>query len=249
VYAEDDPSRIIPALRLGRFIVFCCRTMGMRMLKIEAERRRSRERGFSLLEMMMVVALIIILGAMTFITWVPLMQQQHVTNAYNTTMAAMRQARDNAVAQRTSYAVTFTKSTSSSSVTVAPTITGFQGDQNSLTYQLPPDVAFDAEPAVASTPTPDGFGTGSNAIDFGYLASGTGTGGQTVVYFCPDGSAQNTTSAGSCPGSGNWSGGVIYIARPGNLLSSRALSLWGGTGRIRGWRLYPTSGGYQWIRQ
>jgi len=73
--------------------------------KCEASRQRAS--GFSLIEMTMVVALIIILASITFISLVPVMKQQRVTNAYNTTLAAMRQARDNAVAQRTSYSVTF----------------------------------------------------------------------------------------------------------------------------------------------
>lgn len=226
--------------------------MGITMLKTKRLRTRDNESGFSLLEMMTVVAIAIILTAITFVSMVPLLQQQHVVNAYNITMAAMRQARDNSIAQRTSYSVTFTKTTSPnlSKITVAPTLTtGFQDQQNSVTYQLPTDVQFDAEPAVASTPTPDGFGTGASAVDFGYTASGTGSGGQSVIYFCPDGTSQDGTGgAGAC--TGNWSGGVVYIAMPGNLLSSRALSLWGATGRIHGWRLYSnSSGGYSWLRQ
>jgi type II secretory pathway pseudopilin PulG len=226
--------------------------MGITMLKKKALRARDSERGFSLLEMVMVVALGIILTAIAFVSMIPMVQQQHVVNAYNTTMAAMRQARDNSISQRTSYSVTFTKTSSPalSTITVAPTLsTGFQDQQNSVTYQLPTDVQFDAEPAVASTATPDGFGTGATPIDFGYTASGTGTGAQTVIYFCPDGSSQDGTGGvGAC--TGNWSGGVVYIAMPGNLMSSRALSLWGATGRIHGWRLYSnSSGGYQWLRQ
>jgi len=46
----------------------------------------------------------------------------------------------------------------------------------------------------------------------------------------------------------NWSGGVIYMARS-DMLSFRALTLWGGTGRIHGWRLYGLGTGYQWVRQ
>lgn len=222
------------------------------MLKKKAFRTRHNESGFSLLEMTMVVALGIILTAIAFVSMIPMVQQQHVVNAYNTTMAAMRQARDNSISQRTSYSVTFTKTSSPalSTITVGPTLsTGFQDQQSSVTYQLPTDVQFDAEPAVASTATPDGFGTGATPIDFGYTASGTGTGAQTVIYFCPDGSSQDGTGgAGAC--TGNWSGGVVYIAMPGNLMSSRALSLWGATGRIHGWRLYSnSSGGYQWLRQ
>jgi type II secretory pathway pseudopilin PulG len=226
--------------------------MGITMLKTKALRARKNEGGFSLIEMATVMALVIILTAITFVSMVPLLQQQHVVNAYNITMAAMRQARDNSIAQRTSYSVTFTKTTTPtlSKITVAPTLTaGFQDQQNSVTYQLPTDVQFDAEPALASTPTPDGFGSGSTAIDFGYTASGTGTGGKSVIYFCPDGSSQDGTGGnGSC--AGNWSGGVVYLALPGNLMSSRALSLWGATGRIHGWRFYANgTGGYQWVRQ
>lgn len=214
-----------------------------------AEHRGHCESGFSLIEMMVVVAISIVITVISVMTLVPVMKQQRVTNAYNTTLAAMRQARDNAVSQRTSYSVTFSSSVHPNTITVSPTLAGFQGDQNTVVYQLPTDVSFDIESAAASTPTPDAYGTGANAIDFGYTANGTGTGGQATVYFCPDGTAQDAEGgAGNCAGS--WDGGVVYIARPGELMSSRAISLWGGTGRMRGWRLYSNGGGgYQWLRQ
>jgi len=221
------------------------------MLKTKALGARHDASGFSLMEMMMVVAIIIILASISFVSLVPLLQQQHVVNAYNITMGAMRQARDNAISQRTSYSVTFAAQGSGApaTVTVAPTISGFQGDQSSNIYQLPTDVNFYAASQLASTSPPDGFGAGTAPIDFGYTYSGTGAGGQTTIYFCPDGSSQNTSGDGTCAGSGNWSGGVVYIAMQGNLLSSRALTLWGGTGRVHGWRLYSKSGGYQWLRE
>jgi prepilin-type N-terminal cleavage/methylation domain-containing protein len=212
--------------------------------------QRQRAAGFSLLEMMIVCAILLIVGSYSFMSLIPMLKQQRVNNAYNVTLAAMRQARDNAIAQRTSYSVTFATSTSSNTITVAPTLAGgFQGSQAATTYTLPSDVAFAALTGIPTGSTPDGFGSGSSAIDFGYTASGTTGGGSTVVYFCPDGSAQDAVGgAGQCLG--NWNGGVVYIARAGELLSSRAVTLWGGTGRVRGWRLYPNgSGGYQWIRQ
>jgi hypothetical protein len=171
-----------------------------------------------------------------------------VTNAYNTTLAAMRQARDNAVAQRTSYSVTFSSAAIPNTITVTPTLVGFQGDQNTTVYQLPTDITFNAQPLLASTPPPDSYGSGLLAIDFGYTANG-GTGGASTIYFCPDGSAQDAEGgAGNCQGS--WDGGVVYLARPGELTSSRAVTLWGGTGRIHGWRIYSNgSGGYKWLRQ
>ena len=199
---------------------------------------------------MIVVALILMVGRITFMSLIPMLKAQRVTNAYNITLSAMRQARDNAVAQRTSYSVVFANPTTGATITVAPTLSGgFQGSQGSVTYNLPSDVTFDAESAVATTPTPDGFGAGNRAIDFGYTASGVGSGGSSTIYFCPDGSSQDgSEGTGQC--TGNWSGGVIYIARTGELMSSRAITLWGGTGRIHGWRLYSNgSGGYQWLRQ
>ncbi|MGA9643318.1 MAG: prepilin-type N-terminal cleavage/methylation domain-containing protein [Terriglobales bacterium] len=209
--------------------------------------RWHRARGFSLLEMVMVIAITIIVACFAVLSMVPVMNAQHAINAYNTTISALRQGRDNAISQRTSYSVTFSSSTVPNTVVVAPTLT-FSGDLPTATYQLPTDVTYQIQTAYASTTPPDGYGSGVVAIDFGYPSPGTGTGGQTVVYFCPDGSAQNSTSAGNCSGMNNWSGGVIYLSRGTDLLSSRAVSIWGGTGRIHGWRLYTKSGGYQWLR-
>jgi hypothetical protein len=184
---------------------------------------------------------------------VPLLQTQHVVNAYNMTLAALRQARDNAVAQRTSYSVTFAKAVSPSpyaTITVAwapasgETALPSGNVPATVIYQYPTDVTFLVPPS--GTAAPDSFGTGLNAIDFGYTAAST-TGGAATVYFCPDGSVQNSNL---CSGYGNWDGGVVYLGRTGNAYSDRAVDLWGGTGRIHGWRLYPASGGtYQWIRQ
>lgn len=208
-----------------------------------------RQRGFSLIEMLVVVALLIVLGSICFISMIPVLKQQRVNTAYNTVLAAMRLARENAISQGTSYSVTFSSSVTPHTITVAPTVAGgFQGQQSSVTYKLPTDIIFAAISGLptAAAAVPDGFGGGTTAIDFGYTGSNT-TGGLSYVYFCPDGSAQNDTT-GKC--TGNWDGGVVYLARSGEILSSRAVTLWGGTGRIHGWRLYPKSGGgYQWIRQ
>ncbi len=203
---------------------------------------------------MSVVAIGIVVTAVSFMTLVPVMNQQRVTNAYNITLAAMRQAHDSAMAQRTSYSVTFSNSVTPNTITVSPTLTGFAGAQTAVTYQLPNGVTFYAASALSSVTAPDSgagasFGTGAHAIDFGYTANGVGTGGQATVYFCPDGSAQDAEGgAGNCAGS--WDDGVVYIARSTDLLSSRAISLWGATGRVRGWRLYSTGAStYQWKRQ
>jgi Tfp pilus assembly protein FimT len=224
----------------------------MRSLEAKPGLRGPRARGFSLIEMMIVVALTIVVSVISVVSFTPLVNSQRLTNAYNTTLAAMRQARDNAVSQRTSYSVTFTNSVTPNTITVAwAPPSGVNSWPNgavpaAVTYQYPTTVLF-AIPPTNSTPAPDNYGSGGNAIDFGYTSNGN-TGGttQNVVYFCPDGSAQITNT---CSGAGNWDGGVVYLMRTGDVGSYRAVSLWGGTGRIHGWRLYANTGGYQWIRQ
>jgi type II secretory pathway pseudopilin PulG len=218
------------------------RRMHMKRLETNTLHRGHRASGFSLLEVMIVLAIGIVASVVSVISLVPMLNNQHVVNAYNTTLSVMRQARDNAVSQRTSYSVVFSTAVTPNTITMAPT-TAFTNDQPADTYQLPSGVTFLVQTGYPST-GPDGYGTGANAIDFGYTSGGS-TGIETI-YFCPDGSAQ-TSSA--CSGAGNWDGGVVYLARSGDLLSSRAVTLWGATGRIHGWRLYGQSGAYQWIRQ
>ena len=221
----------------------------------EKNAARGRASGFTLLEMAIVLAIAMVVSGMVFLTITSLLPGQHLINAYNITMAVMRQARDNAMAQRTSYSVTFSNAAVPNTIVVAPVLpaggTSFTGEQSAVTYQLPTDVSFLAQSGLPNTAAkaPDNYyNSGLQAIDLGYAANGY-TAGVKTVYFCPDGSAQNAQDGtGQC--SGSWEGGVVYIAQSGNLLSSRAITLWGGTGHIHGWRLYPQSGGgYQWVRQ
>ncbi len=203
----------------------------------------------------MVMAIGIVVTVVSVISLMPLMNSQRVTNAYNMTLAAIRQARDNAVAQQTSYQVTFTQTSAPTVTTITVAWAPATGETvlangsaggitpPTLTYQYPMNVVFLAPPA--GTPPPDGYGTGTNSVDFGYTASNN-AGGATTIYFCPDGSAQTTNT---CAGAGNWDGGVLYLARSGDPGSYRAVSLWGATGRVHGWRLYPQGSGYQWLRQ
>ena len=194
-----------------------------------------RMRGFSLLETMVVVAIIMIVTGISMMTLQPALQSQRVTNAYNTSLMAMRQARDTAVAQRQTYYVTFNHVDNKPPDTV--TIT--QGATGTVisTLELPLDVNFQALngiPTAAGT-THDNFGLGGAAIDFDQNVAGGTT---NVIYFMPDGSGQDAA--------GNINNGVLYIARPGDLYSSHAITFWGATGRLRGWRLLTSKGTPYW---
>lgn len=196
-----------------------------------------RMHGFSLLEMSAVLGIALIASAITFTSLQPALKSQRVTNGYNLTMMALRQAREAAVSQRMAYQVQF--NTAASTVTITP-VTPLPGMLNA-SYTLPQDVNFWVEPGVPNTlaTTPDGFGTAARPVDFDV---NVGAGGLTRVYFYPDGSAQDAAN--------NLSNGIVYIARKGELTSSRAITVWGATGRIRGWRLYKQgAAGYAWQQQ
>jgi prepilin-type N-terminal cleavage/methylation domain-containing protein len=193
--------------------------------------RRHDTRGFSLIETMIVLAVIIIVTGAAIMTMRPALQGAHVVNAYNITLSAMRQAHDYAVAQRQIYQVTF----SNGSVPNTIQITQFGNGNVVATYQLPTDTAFTtiAGMPTAANAVPDGFvGSGLVAINFDQNVPTTPV--LNVIQFWPDGTAQDA--------SGNINNGVIYVAMPGQLYNSYAITLWGATGRIRGWRLYNQSG-------
>lgn len=187
-------------------------------------------RGVSLLEMMIVLAVAMVAGGIAFMNIQPALRQARVNNAFNTTLMALRRAREAAIAERRIYFVTLT----------APrTVTITQGATGTviLTATLPQDISFTTLAGIPAA-GPDGFGTGANAIDFDIgVAGGQGN----PIYFYPDGSAHDVN--------GNTNNGVLYIARPGELMSSRAISLFGASGRLKGWRLYTNAGGTKYWGQ
>jgi prepilin-type N-terminal cleavage/methylation domain-containing protein len=204
-------------------------------------------RGFSLIEMMIVVALILIVTAFSVMAIRPALRQNDITEGFNQTLMVMRQARDTAVAQRQIYIVTFSNAALPNSITITQASTGTVIN----TYFLPWDVAFFAMAGMPTSPaafpkTPDGFGLGATAIDFDQGIAG---GVKNVIYFYPDGSAQDAA--------GNINNGVIYLCwfvplQAQELPTARAITLWGATGRLRAWQLQwaaaPTSS-YYWRQQ
>jgi type II secretory pathway pseudopilin PulG len=200
--------------------------------------------GFSLLELTIAISVSLVLTGAAVITFGPTMQQSRVDTAYNTTLTSLRRAHDAAAADMRVYVVSFT-----APVTTGPSPNGGTITVNQTTptgtqlfsVTLPSDVTFHVEPGVPNSPTtvpttPDGFGSAGFAFDFDQPPSGAG--GGMVIYFYPDGTAEDAN--------GNINNGVVYLGRPGSLMSCRAVTLWGYTGRLRGWRLNQTAGVWGW---
>lgn len=203
-----------------------------------------KERGFSLLELLITVAIGFTIAGITFMALMPMFNKNHVDLAYDTTLMVLRNTRHLAITQSHQYYVNFNPAgfpAGTIQVTYQPAAVGgiLPAVQQVATYQLPPDVTFSVKPGFP-TNAPDGFGTGITPIDFG---QGLGGGSLSYVTFMPDGSSQDSL--------GNYNSGVVYITRQADptIYTARSISVWGATGRIRGWGLYQQSGNAIWVQQ
>ncbi len=211
--------------------------------------KSSSQRGFSLIEMMIVVAIAFTLAGITFVSIQSVLLKNHLDSAYDTTLMVLRNTRELSISQSHEYIVTFNPAGYAAGTILiqyqppAPTPGGIlPALQEVNTVTIPPDITFGVRTGFP-TNAPDNFGSGLVNIDFG---QGLGGASLNYVTFFPDGSARDTNGSSSL---GNYNSGVLYLTRAaGDVYSSRAITVWGATGRIRGWRLYNASGN-TWVQQ
>ncbi len=182
-------------------------------------------RGFSLYELLIVAALGIILVA----TGLPLVEsalrQAKADGAMNVVMSKMRLARQLAVDQRRVHRVTIVEPSR-----VRLERREIDGSWTTLVEEsLPDEFAFRLVPGLPGdeASTPDGMGA-SRAVDLK---------NSNQLLFRPEGSA---TDAAREPANG-----IVYLAKEGKLESARAVTVFGSTGRIKGWR-YAQYEGSSW---
>jgi prepilin-type N-terminal cleavage/methylation domain-containing protein len=195
--------------------------------------RRRIQSGFSLIEALVVIAIILIMVGTAIIEIGPALKGAKSSTALETTLGLLRRYHEAAVNQRKIYRITFTAPR-----TIQVDQQGYD-PSGDVTYTpistdtLPVETQFLCVKGIPTTQTnlPDGFGDGQTAIDFSVDYGG----GQTVVLFQKDGRATDIN--------GRPNNGVVYIAQPGDLTSSKAVTVWGATGRVKGWRLTVQSDG------
>jgi prepilin-type N-terminal cleavage/methylation domain-containing protein len=201
-----------------------------------------KNNGFSLLELMITVSLGLVMCGVTFIYLTPQLNQNHLNTGYDTALMALRNTRNLAITQGNEYYVNFNPGgfpAGTIQVQWQPSPVGgiAQPIQQVNTYALPADVSFAVQTGFPAA-TPDGFGSGITAIDF-FTQAGVPL---NYVVFYPDGSAQD--------GLGNSLSGIVYMTRVGDsIYNSRAITVWGATGRIRGWRLTQVGAATEWVQQ
>jgi Tfp pilus assembly protein FimT len=190
---------------------------------------RKSQSGFSIAELVVTVGVLMVGGGIAVMNIAGALRGAHVETAYQNTLDQLRFARQVAIDKRTVCRVDF-----AAPGTISVTQAFADGTPvTTETITLPPDVQYTIVTGMPTPPaaTPDNLGNGNVAIDFDRVAGGSGT----TIFFQPDGSALDAA--------GRPNDGVIYVARPNELNSARAITLLGTTGRIRGWRLGTKSGG------
>ena len=193
-------------------------------------RATNLQRGFTMIEMAVVVTLILIISAMALIAYLPTLQDARFDAAMRQVVDQIRQGREYAITNRRYVQITFP-------TVVVGGVTRYQvvllqrddltagaGAVNpvlsTIVLQYPAQYLV-----IAGTPdTPDAFGN-SAAVEFEGLNGGP-VGG---MLFQSDGELVDGTTFQPI-------NGTVFLAFPGKNTSSRAITLLGGTGRARGWK-------------
>ena len=154
----------------------------------------------------------------------PALQARAVEVAASTVSLEMRRTRQLSVDTRHKYRVTFT---APNTITTEKQATVAEGGTWSQVREvdLPDEMEFNIDNDV--TAGPENFAT-SAAVNFT---------GASVIYFMPDGSA--------IAGNGLISSGVVYVSRPGEVDTTRAITLFGTTGRTKQWEYVQTEGSWE----
>src|SRR5271163_3627713 len=195
-----------------------------------------RQRGTSIIELMVVVGIVITLSGMAIMNTMSPTTTSRANNATDAVVDALRQGRQLAVTKRRNVLVAF-NGTNQIQLTVQPLpneavppaiplVTLNDGAAQALKFYV-----FSGLPNTPMGPL--GFGN-NTAIDF--VAVNGGTAG-TAVMFSTSGSLVG--AGGAAPanyyavGNNDPINATIFIGTPGNTATARAITVVGATGRVR----------------
>jgi len=189
-----------------------------------AGRRRRAERGFSMIEAVVVIALILIITAMAMIQMPAALQNARSDTALRQVVEQIRQAREYSIANRRYVQVAFLAGPPSQiQITQRNDLTAGAGAVRVLsTVPLQFPMAFTV--FAAMNDTPDQYGKAA-AI----LFAGVNGGPPAGMLFQSDG--QLVSAATLLP-----INGTVFLGVAGNQSTARAVTVMGTTGRVRGWK-------------
>ena len=194
-----------------------------------AMRTARHQAGFSLIEIIVVVALIIVVSAMAMVQIRPIMADADMDAAMRQVIDQIRQAREYSITNRRYVQVAFPTAVIGGGtryevvVTQMNSLTTGAGATNPvLTTTI---IEAPAQYVLMGGPdTPDAFGN-SAAIEFGGTAGGPVAG----MLFQSDGELVDGAAFQPI-------NGTVFLGNPGTSTSARAVTVLGSTGRVRGWK-------------
>ena len=196
-----------------------------------ALRRSGSERahkGFSLIEVLVVVALAMTVAGMLVVHLTPTLQQFRANSAASQVVDVFRQAREYAITYRRYVQVTFPNYAANGvndqiRIIVRNSMTPNAGaDVTLTTVTLSGNVSFQLEGAVPDTP--DAFGN-ATAVNFGSVDGGPPAG----IYFQADGTFVNVNGINL--------NGTVFLGETGIVSTARAVTVLGPIGCVRSYHV------------
>jgi Tfp pilus assembly protein FimT len=221
------------------------------MKSVEASPAANRERGFSIVEMVVVLAMTIIVAAIATIQLQPTLQQFRANAGLDQLKAALRQARETAISQRRTIVITFpTTATTNNTINMYQMVvtTPVGGGTPTVAEATNPFNTVVLEGTVqfltytSETDTPDGYDPGGPAVGNGVYTESTAG---TVVAGGPASGMQFQSDGTFTDGNGSLLNATIFVGVQKMSETARAATILGGTGRVRTW----SNNGSGWVVQ
>jgi prepilin-type N-terminal cleavage/methylation domain-containing protein len=185
----------------------------------EGRRTHLQDRGFTMVEIIIVIAILLIVSGMAIIKMQPMIQQIRANAAMDQVMGQLRIGREAAISERRNIIVQFLGNNQ-----IQLTRVNVPAGQNVLsTLAVEPSVVFMTFPGVPDTP--DGFGNAAPVYFEGL------SGGPVGMQFQSDGTFVD--------GAGNLVNGTVYLGVANVSSTARAVTVLGATGRVRSYKSTP----------
>lgn len=190
------------------------------------------ERGYSMVELLVVIGMIMTIMAMAVLALQPTLQNFKANGAMTLVASQLRLARELAITERRDIQVAFT---GTNTITLTRVLSlGMVANPNEpfgviRTVQIAPPTVFMLSPGMPDTP--DRFGN-AGAIEFEGIV-----GGPPTMMFQSDGTFVDTA--------GNLVNGTVFMGVANIRNSGRAVTVVGATGRIR---MYRSDGAGGWLQ-